>query len=360
MGQSLAGKPALKPKNGAKFHFELPGALQGFQPDATAPAALRLENVSGNSQDGQRSLALHYSDVSPDYAVRAATPTFIPPEGINMPGYRLMASPTLYSGQTIHAHLAADNRNAAAVNARLYISIYGAGDKLVRLYGEALTLDPGLADQLSWQVPNTQGAPIAEVGIEIGAAQPQSGTVYLDYLTWDGTPNVMLGRPPQGGNLWRTAWVDGTDQTDRYWPEAYRLVQNRGTGLYIQGTRDWTDYRVSADIMPHLATGAGIAARVQGMRRYYALMLRTNDTLCLVKALDGDTVLASQPCRWEFGKSYALSLQVTGNHLQGWLNGELCFDLEDTDRVLTDGAIALVCEEGRISTEAVIVSDSIN
>ena len=88
--------------------------------------------------------------------------------------------------------------------------------------------------------------------------------------------------------MWRRAWVDGVDQYGSRWPEPYRLVQNHGTGLLIQGTRDWTDYRVSAPITPHLVASAGIGARVQGMRRYYALLLAEGGTVRLVKALDGE------------------------------------------------------------------------
>ena len=58
--------------------------------------------------------------------------------------------------------------------------------------------------------------------------------------------------------MWRRAWVDGVDQYGHWWPEAYRLVQNRGTGLLIQGAREWANYRVSAAITPHLAAACGI------------------------------------------------------------------------------------------------------
>ena len=33
IGRALAGEPPLAPKDGARFHFELPGAVQGFQGD---------------------------------------------------------------------------------------------------------------------------------------------------------------------------------------------------------------------------------------------------------------------------------------------------------------------------------------
>jgi hypothetical protein len=59
-------------------------------------------------------------------------------------------------------------------------------------------------------VPDTGGQPIAEVGVEIGGASG-TGTLYLDWLTWDGTPRATLGRPADGGEMWRRAWVNAAD-----------------------------------------------------------------------------------------------------------------------------------------------------
>jgi hypothetical protein len=160
--------------------------------------------------------------------------------------------------------------------------------------------------------------------------------------------------------MWRRAWVDGVDQYGPWWPEPYRLGQNTGTGLLIQGTREWTDYWVSADVTPRMVKSAGIAARVQGMRRYYALLL-CNDgadghpTARLVKALDGDTVLAETDFLWEFGETHDLSLETVGTHLRAWIDGQRLFELDDIDWPLTGGAVALVCEEGRTATDPVTV-----
>jgi hypothetical protein len=204
-------------------------------------------------------------------------------------------------------------------------------------------------------VPDLDGAPIAEIGIGLSTAQPTSGSVYLDYLTWEGEPSVIFKKPQAGGTLWRRAWVDGTDQTEMRWHDTYRIVQNAGTGLLIQGTREWKNYRVSADVTPHMARAAGICIRVQGMRRYYGLLLSNGGTVSLVKELDGTHVLASKPYAWNFGQTYQLELEAKGNHLQGWINDQLIFDLEDTDRPFQSGAVALICSEGRTATQSVNV-----
>ena len=186
------------------------------------------------------------------------------------------------------------------------------------------------------------------------------GSVYVDYLTWDGTPNVTLTRPADGGTLWRRAWVNGVDNFHGWAFEPYRLVHDEGVGLLIQGTREWTDYRVSADVTPHMVASAGIAARVQGMRRYYALLLSRDEAgglskVRLVKALDGTKVLAEADFQWAFGAMYDLALDVVGETVRGYVGGKMVFEVEDAERPLEGGGVALVCEEGRTATYVVKV-----
>ena len=40
--------------------------------------------------------------------------------------------------------------------------------------------------------------------------------------------------------MWRRAWVNGVDELWTF-VESFRLMQNEGRGLIIQGTRDWAE-----------------------------------------------------------------------------------------------------------------------
>jgi ADP-ribosylglycohydrolase len=361
VGRALAGEEPAAPKGGARFHFELPGAVQGFRPEGSVASrgTAIVENVAGHSRRGCRSLAVRYHHVAPGRPARVATATFIPSLDVALcferQGYALLASPTLHPGQTVRASLAADRENGVPVTCRLYQRAYDADDRLVRTYGPGAALPPGAVHDVAWRVGDTGGAPIAEIGLEISSSRRADGAVYLDWLTWDGAPDVVLTRPAGGGSMWRRAWVNGVDSFDPRYPETYRLVQNRGTGLLIQGSRQWTDYRVSADVTPHMVEAAGIAARVQGLRRYYALLLQRDGRVCLVKALDGRRVLAETAFPWSFGETHDLALEVTGARLRAWVDGAQLFDVEDGDRPLRGGGVALVCEEGRTATDAVTV-----
>jgi ADP-ribosylglycohydrolase len=370
IGRALAGEEPLAPKGGARFHFELPGAVQGFRSEESVESkgTVVVENVAGHSLQGQRSLALRYRGVAPgracpelvERAARVATPTFIPPEASGLKtGYTLQTSPTLYPGQTVRAGLSVDSDNAGPVVCGLYLRAYGADDQLFITRGPKTVLEPGDYHEFEWRIGDTGGAPIAEVGVEISAALRDDGSVYLDYLRWDGEPDVVLTRPSDGGTMWRRAWVNGVDQFRLRQPETFRIVQNHGTGLLITGTREWSDYHVSAEVTLHLVTAGGIAARVQGMRRYYALLLCKDGKARLVKALDGETVLAETGFPWEFGETHEFSLRVTNKHLKAGIDGQTLFSVDDTDRPSTGGGVALVCEEGCISCDAVTVQPSV-
>lgn len=356
-GRALVGLPPVAPKDGARFHFNFPGAVQGFMPEASLECAgtVTLENVVGHSQTGQYSLALHYHGVALARSARAATATFMSPEAAAMPGYGLICSPTLYPGQTIRARVVADAANAAPVICTLYIRSYGAADALSITRSSPVTLAPGADHDFVWQIAGDGTDPIAEIGVEISSKKRVAGTVYLDYLTWDGTPNVTFAKPDHSGTLWRRAWVNGVDIFNQ-WGEAFRILQNAGTGLLMQGTREWTDYTVTARVNPHFVKAGGIAARVQGMRRYYALVLAHPHKIQLLKCLNKATVLAEADFAWDFDNAYELSLTVTGNHITATVDGDPLFDLDDPDTPLTSGAIALICTEGRMATEAVTVN----
>ena len=208
---------------------------------------------------------------------------------------------------------------------------------------------------LAWRIPDLGGAPVAEVGIAVEPAEAGAGAVYLDWLTWGGAPDVEFRRPEAVGEMWRRAWVDGVDQFEGRWPEPYRISQNHGTGLISQGTADWVDYRVTADVMIMLAKQGGIAARVGGMRRWYALMLCDDGMARLVKDREAITILAEYPFVAELDRRYRLSLTVQGTRIIGEIDGSTVADVVDDDEPLPAGGVGLIVTEGTLSSGAVRV-----
>jgi ADP-ribosylglycohydrolase len=350
-------EPVSIPKQGARFHFELPGSVQGFQVDRDDgnTSALKLFNVAGHSATGRRSLLLDFERVQKTQPVRIATPTFIPPDSKDASHYSLMACPTLFPGQTVSGRLTADRENAGPVRVVPFVAYYDGNDQLARHYGLPFVLDPAGMQDLQWQIEDLEGAPVARFGLEIRSDHLTRGRIYVDYLDWSGTPTTTFRRADTDGKMWRRAWINAFDHVGIRWTSAFHLSQNRGVGLFIQGSREWQNYTVKSVIMADPAKSFGLAARVQGLTRYYALMLGPNQALRLLRNYDSVEVLTEVPFIWNWHQPYGFDLQVVGTLITGSVNETELIRYNDADTKLRDGGIALVCEEGLIMTDEVSV-----
>ena len=381
LGRRLAGLEPDAPKGGARFSFAFPGSVQGFSPVDGAT----IENVEiggtvasddraegsvhgdgpgrasgGNAADARRALAIRFRGDG-----GARTPTFKQPHELGMEGYELLAGPTLHAGQTVRAALCADRE----VTARLAVQYYGDDGELVLILGPEMPVPAGGSDrsvreftELEWRIPDTAAHPIATVGVALSCAGAGEATALLDYLTWDGEPETSLSIPPGTASsdpllphLWRHAWVEGLDQWDRHWGEPFRLSQNAGRGLLSQGSREWRNYEVDATISVSLAARAGIAVRVQGMRRYYALLLTDHRTIQIVKVLGAETVMAEASLPWRNEVPYRLTLRAHGTTIVGSVDGKELLRVVDVDDALDGGAAAFVLEEGHMAGYSVDV-----
>ena len=328
MGHTLAGEPSFEPKQGAQFHFSFPGSVQGFQVQS---GTAELSNLQGGS--------LRIVGKS---GARIGTPVFAPSievaEYFEKAHYKLMASPRIFSGQNVSALISEPGAN-------LYIAYYGEDDEV-----DYIDVDTTIGDatNLSLRVPSLPG-PIFEVGIRLN----KDVSLHLDHVGWRGNPQVTFERPKHKGLMWRRAWVDAVDQLVG-WTEMFRLVQNEGLGMISQGTREWTDYAVSADVTPHLVSRAGVAARVQGLTRFYALLITREQKVQLVKSLHEESVLAEAEFNWSFGDTLDMTLRVVGDELVGEINGSTVLTARDSS--LDSGAIGLIVADGRSATHKVEVA----
>ena len=327
MGHTLGGAARFAPKQGAQFHFSFKGSVQGFQVQS---GTAQLSNPDGD--------ALHISGKA---GARIGTPVFAPSVEVadyfEKAHYKLMASPRIFPGQQVYAGVSSPDAN-------LYIAYYGDGDETC--YVDVDSPDDALNPSL--HVPTVPG-PIFEVGLRLN----KDVSLQLDHVGWQGNPEVTFERPKHKGLMWKRAWVDAVDQLVG-WSEMFRLVQNEGLGMISQGTREWTNYVVSADVTPHLVSRAGVAARVQGLTRFYALMVTLDQKVQLVKSVHAESVLAEAEFNWSLGDTLNMSLHVNGDTLIGEINGAVV--LTATDTALDNGAIGLVVADGRTATNTVTVA----
>jgi len=358
IGRKLAGDAELgEPKDGAQMHFSLPGSQQGFRPDGSTGGSSNpvLRNVEF---EGGRALSIHYEALGPGQVAIATTPTFSPPEMLNMRTYDLMATPLVYPGQVLKARIAAPKDNKGEVEVRLRLRVYNAADQLRDVDGEAQRLAPGSETVLEWRLPEFDGQPIAEIGLAItGAGRRADGSVMLDYMRWDGAAELTLHRPQGDGDFWRMAWVNGVDFFSKRFPPSFRISQSRDEGMVSHGTRQWTDYALKSDIMVHLGNHGGVALRVQGLRRYYGVRVTRKNTLEIVRVRDDEvTVLASTDFAFEFETKLSFEAKVVGNTISASVNGTPISASDASADGFANGGIGLVVHEGALSTDSVSIA----
>ena len=376
MCRSMNGFTPELPKNGARFHFELPGSLQGFtiEKSITSSDTTQIYNSIGYSLSGERSLAIHYTGLAKGRISKIETPTFSPSIEISKyfknSGYPLMACPTIYSGQKIKGRIVADESNSSSIQCSLYIKHYNELDEFTQVNSDVVCLKPESFHEFEWEIPDTKCYPIAFVGVQLEGEQGQDGKVYLDYIDWQGEPKVKLNSPvnivygrhitKKNPNMWKDAWIDGLDVGDNPRDgDTYRLIQNVGRGLLIQGTRQWKNYKVSVRMTPHMCEAGGIGIRVQGMTRYYALLLKENETH-LIRSHEGkDTILASSDRSWKLGEEYEISLEANENKFVAWINKEKIIETQDLENFYTSGAMALISQKGRVACNFVEIEPAI-
>jgi ADP-ribosylglycohydrolase len=357
LGLQLAGGQALDaPKNGAQFHFSLPGSRQGFRPQQGLDVS-RAVRIGNAEFEGGRALAVDYEALGPAQMASVTSPTFSPREMLDMRTYDLMATPLVYPGQIVQTRVVADAGNKGDVAVRLRIRVYDERDQLRDIDGASVLVEPGKEATLSWTLPDTGGQPIAEIGLAIsGTGKRADGRLLVDYLRWDGAPSLTLKRPGGDCDFWRMSWVNGASFFSKRFPQAFRIAQNRGEGIIIHGTRQWTDYQASGDVMLHLGNYGGFAIRAQGLKRYYGARVTRDGKMQIVRVRDDDTkVLAETSFKTEFEKAISMRVTAKGDTISFSADGVSLSVTDNDPEAFQDGGVGLLVHEGALSSNEIRV-----
>jgi ADP-ribosylglycohydrolase len=380
LGHSLNQMPAWLPKDGARFHFEFPGAVQGFvaddRPDAAGIGS--VANVAAHSLLGTRSLALRFQRLAVPRVARFHTATFIPPEALQLSGYQLLASPTLYPGHLVEAELVADPANGGQVTVSFVLEYYGADGKLLTQAGPSTALAAGQRARLQWTLPPESPFPIARIGFEIRSATRVDGAVHVDRLDWRGVPRFEFGRHTPHVGLACRAWTHNLSEfraggeldqrlraniAPRSWfpqpggiTEGYlSVVSNEGWRMAsLGGGEQWENYRFAATVNVVRADSWGLAVAHRGLLRYQAVEFSADGHVALVQYHFGRTVLASAKSDWECGRDYQVVCQLHGRELRVDVDGQQV--LVGTGTQAETGGIALLARRGHATFRHIAIS----
>jgi hypothetical protein len=127
--------------------------------------------------------------------------------------------------------------------------------------------------------------------------------------------------------------------------------------MIIHGVRQWRDYRIETVLTIHLAEHAGIGVRVQGLRRFYAVLLVRPNVLRLVRVRDGErNVLAEAPFEWSFERPYRFIIETVGSTIEAAVDGVRLRARDDSEQAIADGGVALIIEGGAASSDEILVA----
>jgi ADP-ribosylglycohydrolase len=354
LGHQIAGLPRPEAKKaGAQYHFSLPGSVQGFR-WLNETNAVPVE-VGNEAYEGRQMLSLRYPPLAPGRHASVTTQTFTPPEIVDMRSYDLMATPLIYPGQRLQADVVAPASNTASLNVQLCYRVYDENNCLTPCYGEAQQLLPGDTATLSLVIPDCKGQPIGEVGVTLSSHAPFAyGQLLVDSMRWDGAPKLTLRKPKGENNFWWRAWVNGVDLFSRHYPASFRISKEYGEGLIIHGTRQWTDYRVRSEITLHLGEYGGLAFRVQGMRRYYAVRVLRSGHAQLIRVRDETTcILAETVLQDVFERPLTFDTTLKDQSLTATVDGKLLCAEDNAPGAFCDGGVGLLICAGALSTDAI-------
>ena len=219
---------------------------------------------------------------------------------------------------------------------------------------------------IEWKIPETNSSPITQIGIEIESNELSSGKILMNYLKISGEPNTTLTKPDFVKNykrgleynqpkMWKKSWVKAVDRWEDRWQEPFKITNNIGRGLITTGTEDWKNYSITSKITFQLMKSGGLIVRYQGLKRYYALELCSNNKLRLIKMKYGLEILKEIDFDIEFYREYELSLKVEDNKLIGSVGTNELIEYIDENNSFENGGIGFVIEDGTLSSNSISV-----
>lgn len=386
LGRTLAGHTPLdRPKDGAQYHFTLPGSVQGFtvHPPKAATVAQARDSV------GRPGLAIKLTGLTPtSHPVAVTTDTFHP---LYLPTsgevYPLTSTPLLYPGQTIRAILHVDVHECGfPVSCQILIKAYDHDDTVLTFKGPAVNLSAHRSRETfsssvleykildSGKLDGTR--PIFAVGVALTPSLAAVGTIRLDRLSWEGPPKLTLKLPQhteESLTYFQRMFVRSLDNFHINTGPALRLAHNRGEGLLSVGTREWAQYLLFARGFCVLAGGpCGIIFGVQGLQRWYGLVFVRGEAgpeenlnkVALIKARDGKrTVLADIRLAWEIDIPYDVNVLYKGNTLLCGCTPSGTEDVElqsiwanDKDDAYQSGGVGFIVTEGAMAVDELLIT----
>ena len=335
---------------GVVHHFSMPGAMHGYQlekNDSHSSEKIRVRNKETRMPDTSRGMSITYGDLYKAGVTRISTPLLPSGSGaVYGQAKQMQAVPRLYPGMEVIAQGYAEDHNTGQATVKLFLRSYLEDKPL--LTGSPVPIQPGLPFTVRMQVPQ-EAWPIKDLGFQIEGDLDAEGDLFILTVKYGGHPHCTFPDIPYlGPGDEPLGWIFDVDRlVVRPFPadqnSMMRLGKDQGIGVMVTGTRAWTDYIWETTINIHLAKRVGLIVRYQGLRRFIGI-LKTTDTIQLVRRYYGESVIRELPMIWKPDEDHHIRVSCSGEQITVWCDGDKLFEEEESQ--LLCGGAGYFIEEG--------------
>ena len=319
IGRRIMGMPELPaPKKGAKYHFEMPGALHGFMPATANSSAVNAKAPSGFS--GKYCMEFRFAP-APERPCRIETPLAVERSG----KYAKPYTPAVYSGNTLNMKGVMTGKNCSL---KMYLALANGG--IVHSSAAEPSADGGF--ELSW-TPEFTGN-VKALGVE--ASGSGQGKAVIDFIRIGGISKFISEE-----NDDFSAWISSmTRQRPTPFFKDIRLgmryfMADEQPGILVTGNRTWGDTRLAVQFKIHSADRAGILVHYQGLCRWIGVIFSRKD-LRIVRNYYGEETLAETDFIYMENQLMELDIRTRGSRIEVSLDGKTILAAQD-DKLKSGG-----------------------
>ena len=347
-----------------RFAFEFPGSIQGFRiPDREmlAECVVSLENALDVL--GRSGLLIRYKQISAGTCGKVFVDTYndLIPKGIEGTSYfEVLSSPSIYPTQRINAVIEGLQESSPKIS--IYIHHYVHNGDLKVQKTDPFTIEKGL-NTISWQVPDTSGYPIYQVGLELTSDKRLDGAINLVSMDWSNEPSMF--HMPRSYQMspsltpWTTTtpWLESfMSSASNFYPDyttTFSLSHQSENGVVTIGSTDWRNYKIESTLIFIRHEGAGLVARSKGHHRYYAGIIQDSFAR-IIKHYDGEvTVLAEKDLNFTFEARHKLSFTLEGSSLM--LSVDDNHEIHASDKTFNCGGAGFIVNSGAILIDGLTI-----
>lgn len=325
-----------------KYSFDFYGSTNGFYSDDSNCIGSKIESTH---------LGLLVK-LSPKGSVKREVYYYDKSQELN--GYDLIQSPSVFPGQTIEAKLIIPKGN---IMGRFFIEIVNGEEKIEKIKSDLLIFES--EQNYQWRIPEARGYPIITIGIEFENVHKEE--IIIQYMNTFGNPAIhyetTFAMSPEylTGHVaptWYKAFTSTSNENTVDHLSTFCISSTQDNGLLYIGNRDWKNYTITTTLILVRSKNCGILFRVQGLRKYYALLFEEYCVKIIRVINDEIKVMASHEYIWNEYDEIKTKITIKNDDIQVQWESE---KMECKDSELMCGGCGFITSAGTMMVKGLEV-----